>query len=460
MSKGRSKYAAVIFVVAVFTLVLSQLALAATPSVSVSIDTPADGSSVTLAEGETTADVPVTGTASVTPGDGQAKDNTLVYTLDRSSSMRNSAGVDCNGDGSVDPNNDATDARIVCAKKGVAAANAKAADTSSNIAKAGLASFSGDSTQHDVDRGTAGVQKLVAPGFDSDDAGTTPDIVDAANAIQTIPGTDYSQGLTATFGILSDPSNDQPHNLLIFMSDGKNHLGTDVTTMQAAVPAHTLIKTFALGNEVNCTSDPDGKGSLQEVANLSTEGPGSGDTAGVCKVVTDMTKLGDEITTAISATLDSLTWTLDNGAQQTLTNANIDPDLPQTAPATVNYNFTANDLPVGTHKICVQAHGSSGATPLNAEDCTNVEIKAAPAPLDPCTADYGDPGLLTDDTLGQTLWDGGLQLSPLTEDPDRDGIISGPVGTLLEGTPLEVVGDEVACLLDLLIDQEVIPIDL
>ena len=68
---------------------------------------------------------------------------------------------------------------------------------------------------------------------------------------------------------------------------------------------------------------------------------------------------------------------------------------------------------------------------------------------------------MTTDTLGQTLWDGGLDaLSPLTEDPERNGVISGPLGDALTGTPLEVVGDEVSCLLDLLLDETVSPIDL
>jgi hypothetical protein len=84
-----------------------------------------------------------------------------------------------------------------------------------------------------------------------------------------------------------------------------------------------------------------------------------------------------------------------------------------------------------------------------------------PPSADPCTAAAGDPGLLTTDTLGQTLWDGGLSaLSPLTEDPDRNGVISGPLSDALTGTPLEVVGDEVGCLLDLLLDENVSPIDL
>jgi hypothetical protein len=75
-----------------------------------------------------------------------------------------------------------------------------------------------------------------------------------------------------------------------------------------------------------------------------------------------------------------------------------------------------------------------------------------------CTGAAGDPGLLTDDTLGQTLWDGGLDaLNPLTEDPERNGAISGPLGDALTGTPLEVIGDEASCAVDLLLDENTFP---
>jgi hypothetical protein len=457
MQKRRSAQVTVILILAGVMLALPHAAFAAGPSVSVDITSPADGSTITLAQGETTADVPVSGTASVTNGDAEGKDVTLVYTMDRSSSMTNNAGVDCDGNGD-------TDSRINCEKRAVGFANAKAAEADSVIALAGLAAFGPDGVPQDVNLGDAGTQLLVTPDFDSSDANTTPDVVDAANNVGIVAGTNYSGGLTATFTILNDAANDQPHNLVIFMSDGRNNSGVNITTMQSQVPANTLIKTFALGTEVDCNSRNTaggGLGSLQEVANLSTEGPGAGDTPGVCKVVTDMSTLGNEIATAISATLDSLTWTLDGGAQQSIPNSQIDPDLPQTAPKTVNWNLTANDLAAREtpYKICVQAHGMSGATPLNAEDCVNVTIKAA-GPEQLCVAEAGDPGLLTDDTLGQTLWDGGLQLPPLTENPERNGILSGPLGTVFEGTPLEVVGDEVACLLDLLIDETASPIDL
>lgn len=72
---------------------------------------------------------------------------------------------------------------------------------------------------------------------------------------------------------------------------------------------------------------------------------------------------------------------------------------------------------------------------------------------DPCTAEHSDAGLLTEDTIGQTAWDSGASaLTPLTEDPDRDGAVTGPVGEAGQGTPAEVVFDEVTCAADLVID--------
>ena len=83
-------------------------------------------------------------------------------------------------------------------------------------------------------------------------------------------------------------------------------------------------------------------------------------------------------------------------------------------------------------------------------------------PPDPCTAAAGDPGLLTDDTLGQTLWDSGLMIPPLTEDPDRDGAITGPLGDAFQPpdgplAALEPLGDEATCAGDLALDQDALP---
>jgi hypothetical protein len=81
-------------------------------------------------------------------------------------------------------------------------------------------------------------------------------------------------------------------------------------------------------------------------------------------------------------------------------------------------------------------------------------------PLNKCTAATNDPGILTDDTLGQTLWDGGLQVSPLTEDPEADGPLSGAIYDAGNGSPLEPITDEASCLVDLLLDGPALGFDL
>lgn len=84
-----------------------------------------------------------------------------------------------------------------------------------------------------------------------------------------------------------------------------------------------------------------------------------------------------------------------------------------------------------------------------------------PPPGEACTAEGGDPGLITDDTLGQTAYDNGLSaLEPLVENPQANGVISGPVHEFGEGEDYEVLTDEVACAVDLPLHEGTFPADL
>ncbi len=81
-----------------------------------------------------------------------------------------------------------------------------------------------------------------------------------------------------------------------------------------------------------------------------------------------------------------------------------------------------------------------------------------------CTADAGDEGLTGSGTIAWQAWDAGLQISPLTENPKRNGVVSGPLGDAFQPpdgplATLEVVGDELACLVDFLIEEGALPID-
>lgn len=325
--------------------------------ISVSIDDPVTSTDFLIPIGETTLDVPVIGTASV--GEGEpVKDTTIVYVMDRSGSMSLSAGVDCDGDAFVDT-------RLTCEQVGVAAANTAAADPNSTVDETGLASFADTATAHDVDLGTAGDQLIVASGHDGNLNGT-PDVEDVANSLSAFGLTNYHDGLSAALTILGADTN--PVNVVIFMSDGANNIGSDVSTLAGSVPANTTIHSFAIGTGVSCTSDPLGLGSLQDVADLSTTGMGS------CTQVTDLSTIADVIAEAVGSTLDALEIAVDAGPSAAIPNSEIDPDLPQDGPTSVDYATTAEDLGVGDREICVTAFGTDAGGSGDVTRCETIHL--------------------------------------------------------------------------------------
>ena len=262
-------------------------------SISVAINTPADGAVVQLGD-----PVPVSGTAAVATG-VILKDTTVVYVVDRSGSMSLSAGVDCNGIAGADT-------RLVCVQEAIGVANAAAAAASSSVDLTGLGSFAGaddpDGVAHDVDLGTAGTQLLVTPALDGN-GNTTPDVEDVANGLVASGGTCYSCGLEAAIDILTSPANTNAANVVIFLSDGFNGGGANVSTV-TGFPAGTIIHSFALGDPavVNCSA-PAAAGNLDAVAALT---PG-----GTCQQTEDFADVGDVISEAIGSTLSAVTLTVD-----------------------------------------------------------------------------------------------------------------------------------------------------
>jgi hypothetical protein len=66
-----------------------------------------------------------------------------------------------------------------------------------------------------------------------------------------------------------------------------------------------------------------------------------------------------------------------------------------------------------------------------------------------------NPGLLTNPTLGETLSKAGLDaLSPIIDDPEGDdGAVSTPLGDAVGGILGQKAGDDVACAVDLIIEE-------
>ena len=81
----------------------------------------------------------------------------------------------------------------------------------------------------------------------------------------------------------------------------------------------------------------------------------------------------------------------------------------------------------------------------SAEDTDETDAAAA----DPCTTEAQDPGITGMDTLAQQLYDGGLNALPVVEDPDANGTLSSQIYSGGNGTPVEVLTDEVSCALSL-----------
>ena len=326
-------------------------------SISVAINTPADGAVVQLGD-----PVPVSGTAAVATG-VILKDTTVVYVVDRSGSMSLSAGVDCNGIAGADT-------RLVCVQEAIGVANGAAAAASSSVDLTGLGSFAGaddpDGVAHDVDLGTAGTQLLVTPALDGN-GNTTPDVEDVANGLVAGGGTCYSCGLEAAIDILTSPANTNAANIVIFLSDGFNGGGANVSTV-TGFPAGTIIHSFALGDPavVNCSA-PAAAGNLDAVAALT---PG-----GTCQQTEDFADVGDVISEAIGSTLSTLTFTVDAVPRPIV----VVPALPQSGPAAVAFSTTLLGLSAGPHTLVARATGSDAGGAGSISDTHTIFVNTPPS---------------------------------------------------------------------------------
>lgn len=327
----------------------------------------------------TTLDVTDAGKATI----GAGVPITLVYTLDTSGSMTLSAGVNCDG---VAGN----DTRLVCAKEGIATANAAAADPLSPFKLAGLASFASAGATHDVNLLAGGVQLLVAPGFDGNGNGTA-DVEDAAFALTASGQTNFAAGLSSAFSILNDAANVNSSNIVLFLSDADAEsvmVGPNISTLAGSVPAGTTIHTFGMGSGTSCTFNG-GTGTLNQIAALSTAG------VGTCTVVSNVSQLDDAIVAAIGSTLNALAIQVDGGAFTPIPASDIDLALPANGnflAKTANYSTVVHGLPVGKHKICVRATGTDAGGTGSVTDCKTINLLKISLTPDTAANELGTPG--------------------------------------------------------------------
>ncbi|MCB0160488.1 MAG: VWA domain-containing protein, partial [Caldilineaceae bacterium] len=332
-------------------------------SLTVELTGPADAAVIPAG----TDSLAVAGTASI--GQGPTLANTLiVYVLDVSGSV-NTVGEGCGGDANGDGrSNTVLDCEIVAAQ----AVNADARAAGS-VGEVGAVTFSGYSqmvtnppsaaVMGDLSP-AAGVQTLVPPAADVDGL-NGPDVEEAlASALVRSGGTsfyglrkftelsagqgstDYHDGIAAALQLVN--ASTMPNKLVIFMSDGAGTTGENVSTLQSAVAAGgAVIHSFAVGSDTgfDCTTNSSGRGSLRDVANLSTP-------AGTCTNVASPADLPNIVPDLIQAQLTGLSYTMDDGAPQDLSSA-VTPALPQTGPAGVSFSTTLPLPAPGSHTLCV-----------------------------------------------------------------------------------------------------------
>src|SRR6185369_9816002 len=123
--------------------------------------------------------------------------------------------------------------------------------------------------------------------------------------------------------------------------------------------------TFAIGSGASCNANPEGRGSLQQIANL---------TGGTCTNVPDVSNLPDIIPGVIASQLTGLSVEVDSTPFAVTLSAT----LPQNGPTSVTCNGLTPPLAPGLHTLCATATGSDGGGTGSVTDCHDIRINAPP----------------------------------------------------------------------------------
>lgn len=292
---------------------------------------------------------------------------TLAYVVDVSGSTLSSGGCggDLNNDGYV---NTVLDCQIAA----LLAVNEMAIATGT-VAEVGASVFGSQAATADVMPGGTDSDWLTAADADLDgdlvadmeqvlrslEAG----YIGEFTAHEVGSATAYGAGLDAIKAPLL--ASNQPHKLVVMVSDGKNNTGPHVDLVLPTLPIGTVVHTFAVGVHSACDVDLS-LGSLQDIADA---------TGGSCTEVPDVAELPNLIPAVIGAKLIGLTLTA-NGAPVTIDT--ITPVLPQIGPHVVNYSTTLPDLGPGEHELCATATGTDALGEGEVSECVKVRVNRPP----------------------------------------------------------------------------------
>ena len=205
---------------------------------TVTVDSPVTGDTFVVPAGQSTVDVPLSGTASVAAG---APSVSWVYVVDVSTSTT----LGCTASADI----------LGCEKSAVTGLN-NLVVTDGSALDVGLAIFAGDSETADISS-AAGDQLVTGP--------ADPDVTTAIGSItqlnigqftakSTADGTNFSSGLQAADTILQAGSGTTKN--VVFLSDGASNLGGGgFAAALAAVAGQATIYPFAVGAGASCAAE-------------------------------------------------------------------------------------------------------------------------------------------------------------------------------------------------------------
>ena len=360
-------------------------------SISVDITAPSDGAVKVYPPGN----IELEGTAEV--GQGVPVPNTgFVYAVDASGSSVDPAGGDCGPDQTPGDPESVEDEIIDCEIAAVITLN-NAVTGLGTVGQVAMTHFAGGSVTADATP-AGGDDPIIAPGADAN-SNTVPDVTEVLQSIRVaqllgqdsgfwqftikpqpdVALTDFAEAAAAACALAG--SFTTPTKQVIFLSDGLANAGADVTTVLPC--GGVVFQTFAVGASSSCAGDPNGLGSLQEIANL---------TGGACFQISDPTMLPDEIVPAIiNSQLTSLELSVDGGPFVDIS-ADSNVPLPAAGPVSVTYSHLVPGLLPGIHELCVRANGTDGGGAGSVTEC--IEVTVATIDLAPPAAvnELGTPG--------------------------------------------------------------------
>lgn len=328
-------------------------------SISVEVSTPADGA--VLPHGA----VEVTGFATLGEMEPMSQ-STLAYVIDVSGSTGSLHG--CGGDLNADGLYSSV---LDCEIMALLSVNYMAIATGT-IANVGVAVFGSSGATADIQPGGTDQDLLTLP-----DANLDADLVfDVEKVIRSIrvgsikqctphqvgKSTSYGAGLAAIEPVLT--ASEQPHKVVVFVSDGYNNVGPGIDAI-LPMPAGTVIHTFAVGMGAACDADAP-LGSLQDIAD---------ETGGTCTEVRKLSDLPVVVPAIIAAELTDLRLTVDG---ETVQIDNVTPAPPEDGPVMLNYSTTLMGLTPGDHELCATAEGQDAFGTGDVSECVNIHITRAP----------------------------------------------------------------------------------